>query len=67
MNNGERSFVILKYKNKVPTMAACARCQRKFFTLDSYYNDHIDAAEYLRGKFDEHTCEGDKPRRRLWG
>jgi hypothetical protein len=64
----ERSFVILKYYNKVPAMAGCAKCQHKFFTPNTYYNDHIGAEEYLRGKFDEHMCGGvDDPRRRLWG
>ena len=63
----ERSFVILKYYNKVPAMAGCAKCQHKFFTPNTYYNDHIGAEEYLRDKFDLHTCEKAKPRRRLWG
>jgi hypothetical protein len=28
----ERSFVVLRYEGKVPTMASCTKCQRKFFT-----------------------------------
>jgi hypothetical protein len=28
----ERNFVVLRYEGKVPTMASCAKCQRKFFT-----------------------------------
>jgi hypothetical protein len=62
----ERSFVVLKYLNKVPSLAACTRCQYKFFTPNTYYNDHIGAAEYLRGKFDLHACEEAKPERRMW-
>lgn len=63
----ERSFVILQRVNEVPVLASCARCQLKFFTPKTYYNDHIGAGEYLRGKYDEHECEEAKPRRRLWG
>jgi hypothetical protein len=63
----ERSFVILQRVNEVPVLASCTKCKLKFFTPKTYYNDHEGAAEYLRGKFDEHTCEGDKPPRRLWG
>jgi hypothetical protein len=65
VNAPEHSFVILKFKNKVPALAACARCQHKFFTPNTYYNDRIGAEEYLRGKFDLHTCP-DEPVRREW-
>jgi len=61
----ERSFVILQRMNEVPILASCTNCKLKFFTPNTYYDDHIGAGEYLRGKFDEHECEGDKPRRRL--
>jgi hypothetical protein len=63
----ERSFIILKYQNKVPAMATCAKCLHKFFTPNSYYNDHVGAEEYLRGKFDLHMCQDVGPPRRLWG
>ena len=53
----ERDFTVLRYVGKVPAMAACAECQRKFFTPGSYYGDAIGAQEYLLGKFNEHRCE----------
>ena len=28
----ERDFVILRHQGKVPVMASCVKCQRKFFT-----------------------------------
>jgi len=58
--------VILQRVNEVPVLASCMKCQLKFFTPNTYYNDHIGAGEYLREKYDEHTCEGDEPRRGLW-
>jgi hypothetical protein len=61
----ERSFVVFWYMDKVPAIAACAKCQHKFFT-PTYYNDHIGAEEYLWGKFDRHTCEEGQPQRRSW-
>jgi hypothetical protein len=63
----ERSFVILQRVNEVPVLGSCMKCQLRFFTPNTYFGDRVGAAEYLRGKFDLHTCEGDKPRRRLWG
>jgi hypothetical protein len=51
-------LVVLKYVNKTPSLASCARCQRKFFTPDSYYTDPFGAEEYLRCKFDLHACLG---------
>ena len=64
--NPQRSFVILQRMNQVPILASCTNCKLKFFTPNTYYNDHIEAGEYLRRKYDEHECEGDEPRRRLW-
>jgi len=40
-------------------MASCAKCQRKFFTPNTYYNDGVGALEYLRSKFDWHECNGE--------
>ena len=37
----------------------CAKCQRKFFTPNTYYNDVVGAFEYLRSKFDRHQCNGE--------
>jgi hypothetical protein len=52
----ERKFVILKYRDKVPALTSCAKCQLKFFTPTTYYRDPIEATEYLLGKFDRHQC-----------
>jgi len=61
----ERDFVILKYQNKVPAMASCAKCLRKFFTPATYSRDPLGAKEYLLSKFDRHDCE-EKPARRTY-
>jgi hypothetical protein len=58
VNTSERTFVVLRYVNNVPAMAACAKCQHKFFTPNSYYNDEVGAEEYLHGKFNLHECRG---------
>jgi len=35
-------------------LAACSKCQRKFFTPTSYFNDPSGAEQYLQDKFDLH-------------
>jgi hypothetical protein len=57
MNMAERTFVILKYVNRVPSLASCAKCQRKFFTPKIYDCDRVGAEQYLLGKFDLHKCQ----------
>jgi hypothetical protein len=52
----ERRFVIVRYEGKVPAMASCAKCQRKFFTPATYARDSDEADVYLRRKFDLHSC-----------
>ena len=53
----ERSFVIvLKYRDQVPSMASCAKCQYKFFTPSDFRPDRIGAELYLLDKFDLHEC-----------
>lgn len=49
-------FVIMRYEGKVPAMAACARCKRKFFTPATFARDAVGAEEYLGHKFDLHVC-----------
>lgn len=56
MNMAERSFVILKYVNKTPALASCTKCQRKFFTPNTYNRDPVAEEQYLRNKFDHHDC-----------
>lgn len=53
----ERNFVFLRYEGKIPAMAGCAKCQRKFFTPAIYSGDADGAQEYLFSKFDRHECE----------
>ena len=54
--SSERGFVILRYDGKVPAMASCAKCGRKFFTLTTFARDASGAHEYLGQKFDRHVC-----------
>jgi hypothetical protein len=56
----DRHFVIVRYEGRVPTMASCAKCDRKFFTPTTLANDAIGAEEYLGRKFDVHECEESK-------
>jgi hypothetical protein len=49
-------FVILRYEGKVPVLASCEKCQRKFFTPPSLARDAVGAEEYLGQKFEVHVC-----------
>ena len=49
-------FVIARYEGRVPAMASCAQCERKFFTPTTLARDAIGAEEYLGHKFAEHDC-----------
>jgi hypothetical protein len=62
----DQKLVILRYQDKVPMMAGCAKCQRKFFALSTYYRDALGAATCLLGKFDLHECIGELKRRALY-
>jgi len=62
VNSAERSFIILKHVNKIPAMASCTKCQRKFFTPTADEGDRVGAEQYLLGKFDLHECK-EGPRR----
>jgi hypothetical protein len=53
----ERQLVVLRSLGKVPAMAGCAKCGRKFFTPADYSIDAVGAYEYLLSKFDPHLCE----------
>ena len=65
MPGGERKLVILlQNSGKVPAMAACTKCQRKFFTPDSLLRDSAAAKEYLQEKFDQHDCPDSRKRTR---
>jgi len=55
----EHNFEILRYVNKVPSLASCTKCQRKFFTPGSTFRgDPEGAHEYLQEKFAQHQCPG---------
>jgi hypothetical protein len=57
--SAERRFVMLKHEGKVPAMASCAKCQRKFFTPSrTFKHDPIGAEQYLANRFDLHRCRG---------
>jgi len=58
----ERNFILLRREGKVPAMAGCEKCQRKFFTPAIYSRDAVAAQDYLFSKFDRHDCE-EKPRK----
>lgn len=49
-------FVVVRYEGKVPAMASCAKCERKFFTPATFFRDSVGAEEYLGQKFDVHVC-----------
>ena len=52
----DRRFIVLKYQGKVPLLAGCTACQRKFFTPDKLVRDAAGAEQYLMEKFYGHTC-----------
>jgi hypothetical protein len=54
--HNDRRFVILRYEAKVPVLASCAKCERKFFTPPTLARDVVGAEEYLGQKFDFHQC-----------
>jgi hypothetical protein len=54
----DRRFVIVRYEGKIPAMASCALCKRKFFTPATLARDATGAKEYLGQKFDLHECAG---------
>src|SRR5947207_7595973 len=59
----ERELVVLRSLGKIPTMAGCSKCGRKFFAPASYSRDPVGAHQYLSAKFDRHSCmEGDPSR-----
>jgi hypothetical protein len=58
----ERNYIVLKYQGKVPAMAGCEKCQRKFFTPASYSRDAAGAHEHLPSQFNQNECE-EKPKK----
>ncbi len=58
-----RSLVIVRYEGKVPVMASCSKCARKFFTPTTLARDLIGATEYVEQKFDVHVCQEEIGRR----
>ena len=52
----DRRCIVLKYEGKVPLLAGCTACQRKFFTPDKLVRDAAGAEQYLLDKFYCHDC-----------
>jgi hypothetical protein len=58
----DRPFVIVRYEGRVPAMASCAKCKRKFFTPTTLARNAVGAEAYLGRKFDAHQCKGRRHR-----
>jgi hypothetical protein len=43
----DRRLVVVRYEGKVPAMASCSNCKRKFFTPTALARDAVAAEEYL--------------------
>jgi hypothetical protein len=56
--HNDRRFIILRYEDRVPVLASCAQCERKFFTPPTLARNAVGAEEYLGQKFDVHQCNG---------
>lgn len=52
----DRRFIVLRYEGKVPVLASCDKCERKFFTPTKLLHETVGAEEYLGRKFDVHEC-----------
>jgi hypothetical protein len=53
----ERSFIILRYVGKTPSMAMCEGCGLKFFVPMPFHDDPTAAEEQLRDKYANHECK----------
>jgi hypothetical protein len=57
----ERKFeVILRFASRVPSMATCKNCHYKFLTSSNLRKDAEGAETYLREKFNQHECKGER-------
>jgi len=57
----EIAFSILKYRRQTPVLAACVRCELKFFTPSEIMKDSHAAVLYLRKKYVDHCCAATFP------
>ncbi len=58
-------LVFLQYAGRTPSFAGCAKCGIKFFTPHELLERPRAATDYIRKKFDQHTCTwGTVPRMR---
>jgi len=48
-------FKILINRDHIPMLAACERCDLKFITPRDMVDPQV-AEEYLRGKYENHSC-----------
>ena len=49
------NFVILRVEGRIPVLARCARCDKKFFTPRNLFDPDL-ALEYLSRRFTGHRC-----------
>ena len=50
-------MLILRYEGRVPVMASCAKCERRFFLPTPFTRDAIEGEAYLGQRFAAHRCE----------
>ena len=58
---GEIAFSILRYRGQTPVLAACDRCELKFFTPSEIMKDSEAAFRYLLIKYVDHRCSAAFP------
>ena len=58
---GEIAFSILRYRGQTPVLAACDRCELKFFTPSEIMKDSDAAFRYLLMKYMHHRCAATFP------
>jgi hypothetical protein len=52
----QTQFIILEQNGGTPSLAACSRCNVKFFAPSELLRDGVKAEKYLREKFARHPC-----------
>jgi hypothetical protein len=50
-------MLILRYEGRVPVVASCTKCERKFFLPTTFTRDAIEAEAYLGQRFATHRFE----------
>jgi hypothetical protein len=52
-------LLFLQYVGKTPSLAGCAKCHLKFFTLGELMKHPEAALDYLQEKFSHHYCRSE--------